>query len=98
MSQAYTHTTWTVKPGLEDEFVRRWTEWVNWSALQGLSAPAKLLRDVDDPRRFVSYGPWRSIDAARQWRAMPGFHQRISRLQEVVERFEPSTLEQVAES
>src|ERR671937_2430694 len=62
MADAYSHSTWVVKPGLEDEFVRRWTELADWSSLQGLTARATLLRDVDDRRRFVSFGPWESVD------------------------------------
>jgi hypothetical protein len=27
MGEAYTHSAWRVKPGLEDEFVRRWDRW-----------------------------------------------------------------------
>jgi hypothetical protein len=57
MGEAYTHSTWRVKPGLEDEFVRRWEDLAHWSALQGLSSRAKLLRDIDEPNRFVSFGP-----------------------------------------
>jgi hypothetical protein len=58
MAEAYTHSTWRVKPGLEDEFVRRWEDLAHWSALQGLTSRAKLLRDIDEPSRFVSFGPW----------------------------------------
>ncbi len=34
----------------------------------------------------------------RTWRAEPGYHERVARLQELVDHFEPQTLEQVAES
>jgi heme-degrading monooxygenase HmoA len=98
MRQAYTHSTWVVKPGREDEFVRRWKELADWSALQGLTASAKLLRDVDQPNRFISFGPWESVDTVRRWRSAQGFHERVGRLQEVLDGFEPHTLEQVAES
>ena len=37
MRQPYTHTTWVVKPGEEEEFIRRWQEWASWTALQGLT-------------------------------------------------------------
>jgi hypothetical protein len=32
MEKPYTHTTWRVRvrAGSEDEFVRRWSEWVDW--------------------------------------------------------------------
>jgi heme-degrading monooxygenase HmoA len=97
MHEAYSHSSWRVKPGFEDEFVRRWEELADWSALQGLKARAKLLRDADDPSRFVSFGPWESVDAIRGWRGAAGFHERVARLQEVVEGFEPRTLELVSE-
>ena len=97
MATPYTHTTWRVKPGMEEEFVQRWSEWVEWSHLQGLRASARLLRDVESPSTFVSFGPWESVDAVGRWRALPGYHERVARLHEVVESFEPRTLEIVAE-
>jgi heme-degrading monooxygenase HmoA len=97
MGKTYTHSTWRAKPGLEDEFVRRWEELADCSRLQGLTAPAKLLRDSDDPSRFVSFGLWGSTDAIRRWRGAPGFHERVARLQEVLDDFDPRTLELVSE-
>ena len=35
MEKPYTHTTWRVRAGSEDEFVRRWSEWVDWSHREG---------------------------------------------------------------
>jgi heme-degrading monooxygenase HmoA len=98
MAQTYTETAWVVKPGQEDEFVRRWQDWAEWTALQGLTASAKLLRDVEQPNRFLSFGPWESADKVRRWRSAEGFQERIGRLQEVLESFEPRTFEQVAET
>ena len=97
MDQTYTHTVWRVKPGYEEEFVRRWTAFAEFASGQGLAAPAKLLRDHDEPTRFVSFGPWRSLEAAASWRSSSGFDERLRALREVVETFEPSTLDQVAE-
>jgi heme-degrading monooxygenase HmoA len=87
-----------VKPGEEAEFIRRWKDWASWTALQGLTGSAKLMRDVDQPDRFLSFGPWEDIEHARHWRSLEGFQERIGRLQEVVVSFEPRTLEQVAET
>lgn len=98
MATPYTHTTWQVKPGQEEEFVRRWQKWIDWSHRQGLRAQARLLRDVDRPGTFISFGPWETIAAVRSWRSEHGYHERVARLQELVEQFEPRTLEQVAES
>jgi heme-degrading monooxygenase HmoA len=98
MGTPFTHTTWHVKAGREDEFVQRWLEWAEWSHRQGLRARARLLRDVENPSTFVSFGPWETIAAVRTWRREPGYHERVVRLQELVERFEPRTLEEVAET
>jgi heme-degrading monooxygenase HmoA len=97
MGPPFTHTTWQVKAGQEEEFVARWREWAEWSHRQGLRAHARLLRDVENPGTFVSFGPWETIAAVRTWRHEAGYHERVARLQELVERFEPRTLEQVAE-
>jgi heme-degrading monooxygenase HmoA len=85
-----------VKEGREDEFVERWREWADWTRRQGLASQAMLLRDVDDPRRFISFGPWESIQAVSNWRAQAGYHERVVKLGEVVDHFEPRTLEVVA--
>jgi heme-degrading monooxygenase HmoA len=97
VGQPYTQTTWRVKPGQENEFVRRWTELADWSALQGLTGSAKLFRDLDEPGRFISVGPWESLDVVRRWRSSPGFHERIGRLSEILDHFEPRTLELVVD-
>ena len=98
MPQTYTHTTWRVKPGSEDEFVRRWKEWIEWSHLHGLGPRAQLLRDAESTSTFVSFGPWMSPEAVKNWRAAAGYHERVARLQEVLEGFEPRTLDVVAEA
>jgi hypothetical protein len=37
------------------------------------------------------------MDAVRRWRVAPGFHERIARLHEVLDDFDPRTLELVSE-
>jgi len=96
LAAPYTHTSWVVKEGREDEFVERWREWADWTRRQGLASQAMLLRDVDDPRRFISFGPWESIQAVSNWRAQSCYHERVVKLGEVVDHFEPRTLEVVA--
>jgi heme-degrading monooxygenase HmoA len=85
-----------VRAGSEDEFVRRWSEWVDWSHREGLEAPALLLRDLEDPQEFISFGPWANMAAVRSWRALAGYQERVARLSEVLDSFEPRTLEIVA--
>jgi heme-degrading monooxygenase HmoA len=93
----YSLTIWIVKAGHEEEFVARWADFAAWSAAEGLRARAQLLRDVDEPTRFISFGPWETLESIRRWRTLSGFQEQIARLSEVVERFEPHTLELVAQ-
>ena len=96
LEKPYTHTSGRVRAGSEDEFVKRWGEWVDWSHREGLEAPALLLRDLENPQTFISFGPWESMTAVRSWRALAGYQERVARLREVVDGFEPRTLEVVA--
>jgi heme-degrading monooxygenase HmoA len=95
MAEFFTYTTWRVRPGMEEEFVRRWEDWSYWSAVEGLVEQARLLRDADDPLSFVSFGKWMNIADVRAWRSRPGYAERVARLQELVESFEPKTYEVV---
>lgn len=98
MSQPYTSGIWTVKPGSEEQFIAGWSELAAWT---GREVPgsmwAKLLRDTGTPNRFISFGPWQSLDAIEAWRSHPGFRERVQGIRELLESFEPSTLELVAE-
>ncbi len=96
MAKPYTHTSWVVKEGRESEFVERWRDWADWTRRQGLASQAMLLRDVDDPQRFISFGPWESVQAVSSWRAQAGYQERVAKLREVVDHFEPRTFAVVA--
>jgi hypothetical protein len=39
-----------------------------------------------------------SDDAVKNWRAASGYHERVARMQELLEGFEPRTLHVVAEA
>jgi heme-degrading monooxygenase HmoA len=97
LSQPYTSGTWTVKPGREEEFIAAWQELADWTwrEIPG-TGWAKLLRDRESPNRFVSFGPWESLEAIESWRGHDGFGERVGPLRELLEAFEPRTLEQVA--
>ena len=46
MEKPYTHTTWRVRAGSEDEFVRRWSEWVDRLRLRGACVAVPPKRDM----------------------------------------------------
>lgn len=74
----YASGNWQVTAGREDEFMQRWTEFLNWtrSAFPEFGQ-ANLIRDEDDPQHFISFATWDSIDARREWKSSPEFAVRF---------------------
>lgn len=97
MARVYTHGTWIVRPGREDEFVALWRELGEWTVARFPGARGTLLRDRDEPRRFHSFGPWENEDAVARWRADPAFRERVQRIEPLLERFEPRLMDPVVE-
>ena len=98
MSVPYTHGVWRVKPGRADDFVAAWAELAEWTAQPVSGARrATLLRDLADSDRFVSFGPWESLEAIEAWRSLEGFKERVGQISEMLVGFEPFTLELVVE-
>ena len=90
MADIYTCGTWTVKRGREDDFVAAWEEFAQWSSRNIAGARwATLLQDDENPSRFLTVGPWESEEAVAEWRASQGFRERIGRIREMLEGFEP---------
>jgi heme-degrading monooxygenase HmoA len=98
MGKPYSSGVWIAKAGRETEFAGAWREFAEWSlaTIEGAEW-AKLLQDRSQSNRFVSFGPWDSLDAMDAWRAHPGFAERVGRIRELIESLEPSTLEAVVE-
>ncbi|HZO50364.1 MAG TPA: antibiotic biosynthesis monooxygenase [Gaiellaceae bacterium] len=91
----YTLGVWTVKEGREDEFVRAWEALGQWTIERGFATHGTLLRDHADRRRYVSFGPWPSVEHAERWRSDPGFQEHLDRILETVESFQPGTYDAV---
>jgi len=95
MTETYTSGTWLVKDGEDDAFVQAWTAFVEWASEMPGSGVFRLVRDVDQPRRYMSFAPWESFDAQQAWKALPEFPEQIGRVRQHCESFEPFTLELV---
>jgi heme-degrading monooxygenase HmoA len=94
---SYASGTWVVKPGNEDQFVARWVEFLEWTrdnahGFQG----ATLIREQDDTRHFVSFARWEHDDAQQEWRALPGFAEKIGACRELCEDMRGATFSEVA--
>jgi heme-degrading monooxygenase HmoA len=65
---------WRVRKGSEDEFVQRWTEFLEWTKanVPGFIG-ARLIRDADEASHFISFAEWEDPDARQNWRGLPEF-------------------------
>jgi heme-degrading monooxygenase HmoA len=84
-----------VKDGEEDDFVSAWSDFVSWASTWAGSGTFRLVRDVDDPKRFMSFAPWESFEAQATWKANPEFRERIGRVKSHTSEFTPSVFELV---
>jgi heme-degrading monooxygenase HmoA len=93
----YTTGSWRPFPGQEEAFLAAWEEFASWAGeLPGAGEPAVLARDLRDEGRFVSFAAWDDIEAVRSWKGHPEFKERMSRVQQHVDKFAPTELDVVA--
>ena len=91
----YSLGTWTVSAGRAEDFVRAWQELADNTKRDFPDATATLLRDHDKPNVFVSFGPWESLQQIEQWRGSDAFKQGVAKIRELLEGFEPHTMDRV---
>jgi heme-degrading monooxygenase HmoA len=71
--QSYSSGEWSVRAGSEEEFVERWTTFIEWSLDNAEGAESfVLVRSTEEPRKFLSLGAWENQEAQEAWREMPG--------------------------
>jgi len=96
MSELVTTGVWHVKAGHEAQFVEEWTQFTRDAASYPGAGTLHLGRDTGDPSRFVSFALWSDAPSAHAWKSNPAFGERMARVQQHVDRFEPSELDLVA--
>lgn len=88
----YASGNWIVTKGREEEFVRRWTEFLQWTrSTFGELGTAQLLRDEETQGHFVSFATWQSINALREWRSRPEFAEHLSACRSLCDEFRGSS-------
>ncbi len=93
----YTLGVWKVHPGNEIAFIQAWREFALWTAQHVPGAGVgRLLQDANEPTRFISFGPWAGLEAARTWRELPEFKAFFVRAREMCQEITPQTLHEVA--
>src|SRR5215213_9473033 len=87
--RSYSSGGWLVQAGSEEEFVERWSAFVEWSSENAAGAESfVLVRSTEEPRRFLSLGAWESKAAQEAWRAMPRMQELLGRCRELCEESE----------
>ena len=94
----YTSGVWIVKEGREDEFARRWQGSADLLALDFPDVKFMLLRDHDNPRRFVSLDEgWRTSEQIDAARSTPDYQNAMAAIWRILESGDIATLTLVAE-
>ena len=97
MPETYTSGVWLAKEGEEDEFVAAWTEFVQWASRHPGCGTFRLVRDVENASRFMSFAPWESFEAQSACQQSAEWRERIGRVQQHVAEFTPSVFELVTQ-
>jgi heme-degrading monooxygenase HmoA len=92
----YTLGVWTVKPGREQDFIDAWHGMAAATAAEYPGSSAVLLQDRDTPTKFISSGPWESLEQIEAWRGSDLFREGVGRIRDVIDAFEPHTMEVAA--
>ena len=87
--QSYSSGEWEVRAGSEEEFVQRWTTFIEWSLENAPGAGSfVLVRSTEDPTKFLSLGSWESQEAQQAWREMPRMQELLDQCRELCEEFD----------
>ena len=89
---------WVVKAGREDDFARHWEESASNLSLEFPDVTFRLLRDHDNPQRYVSLGEgWRNLEQIEVARSLPTFQNAMTSIWRLLESGDNSTLELAVE-
>jgi heme-degrading monooxygenase HmoA len=90
MSTVYTSGSWQPSPGSEDAFVAAWQQFAAWASTRPGAGKLRLVRDLSRPERFTSFGDWESIEQVRAWKSSSEFRERMARVLQHVDEFQPT--------
>jgi quinol monooxygenase YgiN len=94
----YTSGVWIVKKGREDDFARRWQESADSLSLEYPDVTFRLLRDHDNPQRFISLADgWRGAEQIEAAQSTPAYQDAMTSLWRLLESGKTSTLDLAAE-
>jgi heme-degrading monooxygenase HmoA len=87
MNEIFTSGTWKANPGSEDAFVEAWTEFATWASTKPGVGGLHLLRNLDEPNRFLSFADWKTPADVASWKSAPDFRERLAHVLQHVAEF-----------
>ena len=96
MSEIYTSGSWQPNAGSDEAFVEAWSSFASWASAMTGAGTLRLVRDLNEPGHYVSFGDWENIDRVRAWKSSPEFRERMAQVLQHVDTFRPTELELVA--
>ncbi|MER3410031.1 MAG: antibiotic biosynthesis monooxygenase [Thermoleophilia bacterium] len=94
MPDVWTHGKWTVRPGREEEFVQALGALAREARDELGIDPPLLLRHREQPNVFLTFSSWPSEVDIERFREF--LFPRLGPMRELVESFEPHTLDEVS--
>jgi quinol monooxygenase YgiN len=98
MYEIFTYGRFEVEPANEQAFVDAWKEFAAWVTELPGAQTLRLVRDVRNPGRFVSFGQWDDAEAVRSFKSSPEFKAGLGRMVALATDFEPTELVTLAKS
>jgi heme-degrading monooxygenase HmoA len=96
MFETVTAGTWWVDETNAAAFGEAWAAFAAWSSSQPGAGTLRLGRDRAEPSRYVSFGPWASLQAVRAWKANPEMRERMAKVLQYVQDFQSYELDLIA--
>ncbi|MFL5796438.1 MAG: antibiotic biosynthesis monooxygenase family protein [Actinomycetota bacterium] len=91
MTESYASGNWHLQQGKEDEFIQRWTEFLEGTRNEHPAlVSAQLIRDEADTAHFLSVSQWESTEAREAWKQSAGFQERFQACRALTDQFESS--------
>jgi quinol monooxygenase YgiN len=89
--RSYSSGEWLVGPGSEQEFIERWTSFIEWTLNEAPGAVSfVLVRSTEEPRKFLSLGAWESQQAQEAWREMPHMQVMLGHCRALCDEYDTS--------
>ncbi|MEI8408950.1 MULTISPECIES: antibiotic biosynthesis monooxygenase family protein [unclassified Kribbella] len=94
MAEHYASGNWQVRAGREQEFVERWTEFLQWTRKDHPAMlTATLLRDGSVPGHYVSFAEWADEQSRTAWKESPDFTVHFAACRDLCEQMSGSDYE-----